>query len=173
MVWSLRLGRDRWGPAIPWESWERPVCLLCTFSRVSVAVWFILCCFAPWACYLEPGLACMVHSILKHPMHFNAEKENWLQIWQSVWPRDGNEEQKGEAGREIRHFVWRMRCELSPESFSSRLHPPPAHSTSLSPAPISSVCTLHRGWGLTVEGRRDEKVSFFFFGEIVMYVNLN
>lgn len=53
VVWSLRLGCDRWRTAIPWESWERPVCLLCTFSGVSAAVWFIRCWFAPWACYLE------------------------------------------------------------------------------------------------------------------------
>lgn len=75
LVWSLSLGCDRWGPATPWESWERPVCLLCTFSWVSLTAWFILCWLAPWTSYLEPGLTYIAHSIFKRPMHFNEEKK--------------------------------------------------------------------------------------------------
>lgn len=50
----------------------------------------------------------------------------------------------------------------------------PSSSTSLSSAPINTVCTLHRGSGLTVESRIDEKGPFLMLlCENVMYANLN
>lgn len=41
---------------------------------------------------------------------------------------------------------------------------PLPHSASISSAPINTVCSLHRGPGLTLESRRDEKIlSDVFF----------
>lgn len=77
VVWSLRLASDRWGPVIPQESWERPVCLLCTFSGVSVALWFIPCCFSTIGLLFGACLGpyTITHFILKYSMHFYAQKK--------------------------------------------------------------------------------------------------
>lgn len=96
-------------------------------------------------------------------MHFNAEKKIGSRSDSWFDPAMGakSERVKLEEKSDILFGEWDVSWALRVFPSDPFLpFPPPPRSASSSLAPINTVCTLHRGPGLTVQSRRDEKGPF-------------